>query len=184
MAVPKQMIGIKGDECQCGRRASVRHCIACGSSRLYARQNRFHQFPSGEVRFVQTEFRCQTCNHLFVEEERPFCNAPPVGDVLAGQKVRALIEAKKQGEYLRPNDEKAADALQGLLPKTEVTDNDLKNTWFALRRAWLDAKLQQGLEQPLLDFLGDNLKGANCSQEHIDKILQWQREETQRATSA
>src|SRR5437868_8267488 len=95
MGVKSQYIGVKGDECQCGRRATIRHCPVCGSPRIYARLNRLHTLITGEQRFVATQLRCQSCGHLFIEEERALCEAPPIGSVLAAQRVRALHDASQ-----------------------------------------------------------------------------------------
>jgi len=106
-------IGIKGDECVCGRRASVLHCPACGSSRVYARENRKHTMLDGSVKHVDTQFRCQRCGHLFIEEERQFCDAPPVSKKLAEQKARALAQS-----LLEANPERAHQLIeQGTLVK-------------------------------------------------------------------
>ena len=48
------------------------------------------------ARLGESEYRCMACGHLFIEEEREFCDAPPVGSVLAAQKVKALHEAKEK----------------------------------------------------------------------------------------
>src|SRR5213079_2690965 len=115
MPISSQMIGIHGDQCNCGRRATIRHCPACGSARVYGRSGRMHTHLNGEVKLVKTEFRCQACTHLFIDEEREFCEAPAVGSRLAAQRVRALAEAKASGEYLRPKEDKAAESLQALI---------------------------------------------------------------------
>lgn len=181
MPVPNHLIGVKGDECQCGRRASVRHCPSCGSSRIYARQRRHHVFVDGSTRLVEVEFRCQTCGHLFVDEEREFCDAPPVGPKLAAQKVKALHEASQTGEYLRPEDQKIADAIKQIEPQKVVYDETtLKQAWFALRRAWLDIQIAAKLQKttpppPIAAFLTEHLKEAGYPQQYIDQILEWQR---------
>jgi len=63
------------------------------------------------MREVKVEFRCQGCGHLFVDEEREFCEAPPVGTSLATQKVRALHNAAQSGEYLSPTERIAAESV-------------------------------------------------------------------------
>lgn len=113
--VRREIRGIRGDECDCGRRASIIHCNACGSTRVYARSNREHEFLNGEVKFVAVQFRCQTCGHLFITEERQFCDAPPISEALAKLKVQRLHEAAQRGEYLHPQDTKLAQHL-GFLP--------------------------------------------------------------------
>lgn len=115
MRVPSRLVGVKGDECQCGRRASIRHCTVCGSPRIYARMNRLHVFVSGEKKWVETEFRCQGCGNLFIEEEREFCEAPPISSVLAQQRIKAIFDAKQSGEYLRPLDAQIAESVGALL---------------------------------------------------------------------
>jgi len=57
----KHMIGIHGDACNCGRRATVRHCPSCGSGRVYGRQGECMYISNGEVKLVKTGFRCQAC---------------------------------------------------------------------------------------------------------------------------
>ena len=111
MPLSKSFFGVRGDECQCGRRASIRHCPECGSTRTYARINRYHKYANGEVKLVENEYRCQGCGHLFVNEEREFCIAPPVGEALQAQKMRALHEAAQSGEYLTPAERVAAESL-------------------------------------------------------------------------
>jgi hypothetical protein len=119
MAISRDMIGIKGDECQCGRRWTIRHCIACGSTRLYTRQNRHHTMLDGTVKLVEKETRCQSCGQLFIEEERQWCEAPPVGQTLAKLRVQRLAEAVQSGEYLRPQDAKAAEVIEKLIGKSQ-----------------------------------------------------------------
>jgi hypothetical protein len=114
------VVGIKGDECDCGRRSSVLHCNACGSTRIYARTGRLHTHLDGTTKFVETQLRCQTCGHLFIQEERQFCEAPPVSEALARLKVQRLAQAREQGEFLRPHDAQAADAIVELLAQSKV----------------------------------------------------------------
>jgi hypothetical protein len=185
MTIAQRYVGVKGDECLCGRRESIRHCIACGSSRIYARANRQHTLASGEKKFVETQFRCQSCGCLFIEEEREFCDAPPISQPLAQQKALAVIEAVKQGEHLNSADTKLAEALTELLPKSSVaalSETELKNAWFALKRGWADAKFEalnkkQKFEQSLLFFIEENIKGFNLSQENVEQIIAWQKKE-------
>jgi hypothetical protein len=178
MTVPKHLLGVKGDECQCGRRMSIRHCPACGSSRSYARLNRYHRYLNGDVKLVVTEFRCQTCGHLFVEEEREFCDAPPVSAPLAQQKLKALAEAAQTGEHLNPNDKKLADAVEKLVQKPKQTPEQvevrLKNTWFEFRRVYLDGD-ETVKSKTLAEFIEENLRGFLPDSE-TDQILSWQRE--------
>jgi hypothetical protein len=136
MSVPRHHIGFKGDECQCGRRGTLIHCLKCGSSRCYARLRQYHTHMDGSVKLVENQFRCQTCGHTFIEEEREWCNAPPVGQVLAMLKVRALREAAKASETLTPHEEKAVKSVEALLPTEEASPaaslkDDLTSEWVA-----------------------------------------------------
>src|SRR5438445_12380567 len=120
MGQPQRIIGVKGDECNCGRRASVIHCPRCGSSRVYSRLNRKHRMINGEDKFVETQFRCQACSHLFIEEEREWCDAPPITAALALMKQQRLHEASKTNEYLAPNVIAKAQELAGQEISPEV----------------------------------------------------------------
>ena len=111
MPVSSQMLGIPGDECICGRRATIRHCPSCGSSRIYGRTGRIHKYLDGTERLVKTQFRCQACTHLFIDEEREFCEAPAVGKKLAAQKVAALAQAAHSGDILTPIERAAAESI-------------------------------------------------------------------------
>lgn len=134
--VRQDVVGIRGDECDCGRRASVLHCNVCGSRRIYARSNRQHLHLDGSIKFVANEFRCQTCGHVFIEEERQFCDAPPISEALAKLKVQRLHEAYQRGEYLRPADAKMAEAIEKAIeahkpqgePSSSVATNTLSDT--------------------------------------------------------
>jgi hypothetical protein len=173
MPTPKDHIGVKGDECVCGRRKSVLHCPHCGSSRVYARKRRLHKMLNGEEKFVEIQFCCQRCGHFFIEEEREWCDAPPVGPVLAQQKAIALFEAHKAGEHLRPSDERAAKAMQeyvqtqSLVEARAKTPADIeqatKDLEYALRYQWADINLEAKMkgEVPTEDvetFVSRNMK--------------------------
>jgi len=196
MPVPQDHRGIKGDECQCGRRASIRHCPSCGSSRIHALKAEYepvegHTTNKGEPLYRKLqEFKCISCAHIFEESDREFCEAPPVSKVLAQQKVKAIREASKTGEYLNSQDQKLASAISELLPTEtsqasptelrELNATELKNTWFALRRAWVDmsieAKTKHTTCPTLLDFLKEKLPLC-MNQEQTELVLKWQAEE-------
>jgi hypothetical protein len=105
--------------------------------------NRFHQYIDGTVKQVDVEFRCQTCGHLFVDAERMLCEAPPVGQTLASQKVRALYEAKQSGEYLSPKDVKLLKAVETLTGESKLSKEQREELEakldVMLRSAWADA---------------------------------------------
>ena len=171
MPTPKHLLGVKGDECQCGRRATIRHCPSCGSARVYARQNRMHTLISGEQKFVEIQFRCQGCGHLFIDQEREFCEAPPVGNVLASQRVRAIHEAAKTGQYLRPADEKIADSLQKLMlaPLTEEQKKkEYSKLVYQLRVEYVDWKVEKSrtneqVAESMNDYVARRLRELNLA---------------------
>jgi len=143
MPVPKHLLGVKGDECNCGRRMTVRHCPLCGSSRTYGYANeQWHEKVDGTVEKVHL-FRCIGCGHQYTDEERKYCcEAPPISQALAMQRIRVLAGAD-QNEYLRPHDRKAADAIQEILGANTTPENKIKarkDLVFALRHEWADAK--------------------------------------------
>jgi predicted RNA-binding Zn-ribbon protein involved in translation (DUF1610 family) len=177
MPTPTKYIAVKGDECQCGRRASVRHCPSCGSVRIYARQNRLHKLIDGTEKWVAIEYRCQACGHLFIEEDREFCDAPPVGPQLAALKVKAIHEASKTGEYLNPSDTKIAQALDELLVEThkEFSDTELRNLDFAFRRVWVDERMKakangQKFDENVYDFVIRMLKEHTYGEAVVQRI--------------
>lgn len=108
--------GVKGDECSCGRRASVRHCPVCGSSRLYTyAMPQWHTRLDGTTIRVDRLTRCLSCSHRFEEEDRQFCEAPPPTQKLAEQRARVLAE-----ELAKTNPQRAQELMhQGnITPQT------------------------------------------------------------------
>lgn len=143
MRISSNLIGVKGDECQCGRRQTIAHCPVCGSTRRYARANRMHKFANGEERYVKTEFRCMTCGNEYVDEERFLCEAPPIGAKLAMQRVRAIAEAQQQGEILNPKEAKIAKAIDTIVGTSPEQTAELKAAAdkkldFMIRQLWAD----------------------------------------------
>jgi hypothetical protein len=176
MAVPAHLRGIKGDECQCGRRASVRHCPVCGSSRLYAFSNeqwREKLDGSGAERVRLS--RCISCAHRFTDAEREFCDAPPISTALATLKLKALQDAKAQGEYLRPNDEKIASAIEQLLVPTSKVDmaKAHKDLVFRLTIEYADkrADLAKELGMPANKLKEAGLDLTESVEEYIQRRL-------------
>jgi len=115
----------------------------------------------GSEKYVEIQYCCQRCGHLFIEEEREWCDAPPVGPVLALQKAKALYEARQTGEYLRPSDERAAKAIEELLKtqslveakaKTpEDVNKAMKDLEYSLRYQWADLNIDAKLKGPPLE---------------------------------
>ena len=144
MRVSQNLIGVPGDECICGRRRTVIHCPACGSTRKYARSNRMHTLVDGTERFVKTQLRCMSCGHEYIEAECEFCEAPPVGPKLAAQKVKALYEAKQAGERLDGRDAKMLRMAELLTGKSASKISpeqrrELENKLdMMIRSAWAD----------------------------------------------
>ena len=113
MTLQPRFYGFPGDECICGRRASVRHCPACGSITLYGyAKPDYYKDIHGDIKLVDGLFRCRSCSHRFIDSDRQFCDAPPVSIVLAKLKVERLKAAQKQGEYLNKRDATLASAIE------------------------------------------------------------------------
>lgn len=130
---------VKGDECSCGRRASIMHCPICGSTRIYARQSRHHKMLDGSTKFVEIQYRCQRCGQLFIDEERTSCGAPPTRKELA--KRRALVLGE---ELMRSNPERAHEIL-----------NSGGDVGRALKEEYLDHLDHPTLNNPLPDPIPD-----------------------------
>lgn len=89
--------GVEGDECSCGRRQTVRHCVECGSTRIYGYSKpERHTKMNGEVVLVDRLFRCLACSRRFTDDEREWCQAPVVQGPLARLKAARLHAAYKQ----------------------------------------------------------------------------------------
>jgi hypothetical protein len=132
----------------------------------------------GSLKLVDTEFRCQSCGELSIQEEMDprWCTAPPVSTALAAQKIRNLAEAESTGEHLRPEDKKLVNTLKelGLAPTDQPDETRLRNTWFALKRAYIDSADK---DQTLSSFIEANLKAFYLPEHEVKQILKWQREE-------
>ncbi len=118
--------GFPGDECICGRRATIRHCPECGSVILYpyAKPEHFTN-RRGEMIITDRLFRCRACGKKFVDEDRDFCDAPPTNLVLAKLKVQRLNEARARGHYLTPQEEKIAGIVAKIkAPKSEASNGN------------------------------------------------------------
>jgi len=126
--------------------------------------NRLHTFVNGETKHVDTQFRCQTCGHLFIEEEREFCEAPPVSAALAQQKLKAIHDASQQGEYLRPEDARLADSLRELLHTTEDPKKAFDKLVFQLRIEYVDRKASgEKMTMSMEEHVESRLKELNVT---------------------
>jgi len=105
------VLGVKGDMCNCGRRATIRHCPCCGSGRIYAYSGiqYYEREIAGETQTLRSEhlYRCLGCGYKFTDEDRKDCVAPPAQRDLAEQRARVMAE-----ELTRTNPEKAIEILQ------------------------------------------------------------------------
>jgi len=105
---------------------------------------------NGEEKYVEVQFRCMTCGHLYIDEEREFCEAPPIGTPLAAQKARVIMEAKQKGEYLRPSEERLVKTLQELSTPTQTPEqqklarehleHSIRGVWADMRFAHIEGK--------------------------------------------
>jgi hypothetical protein len=151
--LPRRIEAVKGDECNCGRRATVLHCLKCGSTRIYARMNRLHKMMNGETKIVENEYRCQTCGHLFIDEEREFCDAPPFTAMLARLKAQRLLEASKSNEFLAPEVIAKAQELQApdqnikAIAEAEAQVNEPAIDWSTMPTNATEEQIQERLAE-------------------------------------
>lgn len=179
MAIPRHHLAIPGDECQCGRRASLMHCTNCGSSRIYARMNRYHKCMDGEIRLVPVQYRCQTCAHEFIPEEREFCEASPVTEALARQKARVLHEALAGDSEMTPQQEQILKRVANEVPSSNQPVQTPREKYQAFRRieiqlqgAYADEKIKLSHEgkkigESLDDFVARHL--AEMKVQRVEK---------------
>jgi hypothetical protein len=127
MSQQGRFAGVKGDECQCGRRASVRHCPSCGSARIYgySKPDRYTGMD-GRTKLVENLYRCLSCSKRFIDEEREFCQAPPFTAALAllrQQRLHEAAQAESRGNpYLDPNVIAKAQELAGQEPDKSIEE--------------------------------------------------------------
>jgi hypothetical protein len=143
------------------------------------------------MKYVEIEFRCQRCGHLFIEEEREFCDAPPTTTALARQKIQAIHESSKTGEYLSPIDKNLANALNDIIgtqPQSqEERENARKIIITKLRGAYADmilveaeklgisfqeAKDRGVITESMDDFVQRNLALIDASQPKVEEHVQ------------
>jgi hypothetical protein len=125
----------------------------------------------GTYKYVETEFRCQSCGHLFIEEEREFCDAPPISKALALMKVRALKEAEKQGEYLNGADTKLAELVKTIETVQTTTKNEadvaesepvkqkMSIAEQSIRKEWINKKTAGRKVPPCEEYVRRRLAG-------------------------
>lgn len=140
--------GFKGDLCECGRRRTVRHCPSCGSTSYYARKCAAHKSRvTGEFVEVKFVYHCRPCYTDFIDDERNFCEAPPVSQALARKRVQALASAVQTGEQLSPTEQSVVDALkaaatpeqaQALEPPKPSDQKEFEANLWKLRNEWAD----------------------------------------------
>jgi hypothetical protein len=77
MSIPQSYVGVDGDRCSCGRRASLRHCPSCGSFmvkfRPSARISRLTELGSWQL---VERYTCTRCGFVFEDALRRSCEAP------------------------------------------------------------------------------------------------------------
>jgi len=141
---------------------------------VYGRSGRVHKHLDGIERLVKTQFRCQGCTHLFIDEERQFCQAPAVGKKLAMQKVAALHEAAKTGDTLTPSERVAAESvlkamrsgtpLEEVKPTLTLSEEERNKLETELRRAHLhhllafNAKQRTDHPGPVNEYVANGIK--------------------------
>lgn len=179
--IPIHLRGVKGDDCQCGRRFTIRHCPKCGSTRTYCYSQEQTIERAGVLVKVRL-FRCVPCGHRYTDEDREFCDAPPINVALANQKIQALAEANRENEPMNEKDKNIVAALKIVAPEQfvsqEFTDSQLKMLWTQLRSRWVVEKLKSPIEKfpSLVDYLRSSLKDMNVPSERIEVVMQWHNE--------
>jgi hypothetical protein len=125
----------------------------------------------GTYKYVETEFRCQSCGHLFIEEEREFCDAPPISKALALMKVRALKEAEQQEEYLNEADTKLAELVKTIVAtqatvksEAEVAESEpvkqkMSIAEQAIRKEWIRKRASGRDVLPCEEYVRRRLNG-------------------------
>jgi hypothetical protein len=178
MPVSKEYLGVKGDECQCGRRMSIRHCTKCGSTRTYSRMNRMHEHLDGSRKHVDIQFRCQGCGHLYIEEEREFCEAPPAGAKLALRRAAALAESIITGSIttgvVRLPTRPVASATQLSSSQTQSSPKAMSKEEFAHEVDRIKYKLR--VQYTDMKIEGYDFKGESVNQ-YVDRRLKELEEE-------
>lgn len=120
MAIPRHHIAVKGDECQCGRKASLRHCPQCGSAQIRSRHNQEHTHMDGHVGWVKIQHVCNLCGHAFTPEERQWCTATPIGNAAAARKLQMLAEAEGNPSNT-PEEQTAATVAKNIIEEFKKT---------------------------------------------------------------
>ena len=107
--------GQEGDECQCGRRASVAHCTRCGSFRLYGYAEGEKVIRQGQLVTVG-RYRCTTCGNRFTDVDREFCTAPVFTKKieLVKMQVKRMKQAVIDGHPLTDKEELIRAGIQSL----------------------------------------------------------------------
>jgi hypothetical protein len=77
MSIPISYVGVDGDRCSCGRRASLRHCPSCGSFMVKFRPSAriSRQTEEGSWQFIE-RYTCTRCGFVFEDSLRKSCEAP------------------------------------------------------------------------------------------------------------
>jgi hypothetical protein len=122
---------------------------------------------NGETKEVAIQFRCMTCAHVFIEEEREWCNAAPIGEALAALKVRNIAAAHVSGEKL-PS-ERLVEAIKNL---TEAKPEPEEN-YGSPREAFRACVYRKKREYMALIDEGKDVGGLTI-QQYLEK---WQHDE-------
>jgi hypothetical protein len=117
MSLPKMYRGTRGDECQCGRRKSIRHCPAerCGSFKIYA--------PKPEIigdKVVQ-RFKCIRCGHRFTDTDTEWCLAPFIetNSLAAQRQIKIMQGAVADGHPLTDKETVVKRGVDALIAKID-----------------------------------------------------------------
>jgi hypothetical protein len=118
---------------------------------------------NGEAKEVKIQYRCITCGHDFIDTEREWCTAVPIGEALAKQHVRSLVAAQASG------DARVVEALKDFIPVKEEPEENYGSP----REAFRACVYRKKREYMALVDSGDDVGGLTI-QQFLEK---WQREE-------
>lgn len=116
MAYTRHQLATDGDGCKCGRRASVVHCISCGS--FLCRVIKDAKLLPYTAFRDEKSWNCKKCDHSFPEHARLDCEAPVVLGPLAQGifKLKRLASALEQGHPMTDDE----DAIKKVITKMGV----------------------------------------------------------------
>lgn len=126
MTLQAHHIGVEGDCCRCGRRASLRHCPSCGSFQVKPRPSATTivvdpDNPNGPRKVIE-RFICTRCRMIFDDGARKYCEALKYETKLdkAVAEIKRAQDERSAGHPLTGREEVIINASNETLPKPKV----------------------------------------------------------------